>query len=104
MNIRCVASLAGAGAVRFLTDDPAKAEAALLGEGYSVERRSAVALPVSNTPGELALVAERLARAGINMDAAYLAANGDGFEVVIEVADPAVAAQVARGQALLPPP
>lgn len=106
VNIRCVASLAGAGAVRFLTDDAPKAEAALRREGYQVERRNVVALPVSNTPGELALVAERLARANINVDATYLAATGDGegFQVVVEVADAVMAAQVARGQALLPPP
>ncbi|HEX9708784.1 MAG TPA: hypothetical protein VGB42_02270 [Candidatus Thermoplasmatota archaeon] len=106
VNIRSVAGVGGASVVRFLTDDPAAAEAALSREGFVVERRPVVALPISNTPGELALVAERLAMAGINLEAAYLAAavGGQGLEVVVEVADPEAAANAARGAALLRAP
>jgi hypothetical protein len=103
VNIRCIAGLVGAGAVRFLTDDADAAEAALRREGYAVERRAVVALPVSNTPGELALVTSRLAKAGLNVEAAYLAATPDGehFVVVVEVEDARAAEQALVAPAIL---
>jgi hypothetical protein len=98
VNIRAVAAASGAGAVRFLTDDADAAHAALTKEGFSVERRPVVALPISDTPGELALVCERLARAGINLEAVYMAVAGQRVEVVVEVASPKEAAAAARGE------
>jgi hypothetical protein len=74
--------------VRFLVDDPDTAETALKEAGYKFRRLEVLAVPASNTPGELAALSERLAKAGINIDGGYLAARNDGrLEMIFEVSD-----------------
>jgi hypothetical protein len=91
VNIRAFAAVAAGKSdeVRFITDDADEAERALKEAGYKVRRSEVVTLRLTNTPGELAVASEKLARAGINIDGAYIAASADGerFEVIFEVVD-----------------
>ncbi len=91
VNIRAFAAVAPGKTdeVRFLVDDPDAAERALVEAGYKVRRLEVVAIRISNTPGELAAHAERLSKAGINIEGGYLASAGDGdrFELIFEVGD-----------------
>ena len=95
VNIRAVAGFINdkSGEVRFITDDPEAAERALKAEGFLVRKIEVLIVPVSNTPGELALLAERLSNSGIILDGLYLSAsaNGEGIEVVFEAPDVAAA-------------
>jgi hypothetical protein len=88
VNIRAFAAVAGKfGEVRFLTDDADAAERALTDAGYKVRRAEVLAVPISNTPGEVAALSEKFARAGINIEGGYLAsrAHGEGLDIVFEV-------------------
>lgn len=91
VNIRAFAAVAPGKTdeVRFLVDDPDAAERALKEAGYKVRQVEVLAIPTSNTPGELAAHAEKLAKAGINIEGGHLAASHDGerFEIIFEVAD-----------------
>jgi hypothetical protein len=66
-----------------------KAEKALKKAGYKVRRVEVIALPASDTPGELAAYAENLAKAGINIEGGFLASAPDGkhTEIIFEVGD-----------------
>jgi len=91
VNIRAFAAAAPGKTdeVRFLVDDAETAERALTEAGYKVRRQEVIAIRISNTPGELAAHAERLAKAGINIEGGYLASAGDGdrLEIIFEVSD-----------------
>lgn len=101
VNIRALAAVSPGTSdeVRFITDDADAAERALKEAGYRVRRSEVVTLRLSNTPGELAVASEKLARAGINIEGAYIAASDDGerFEVVFEVGDLKAARAVLNG-------
>lgn len=91
VNIRAFAAVAPGklDEVRFLVDDADTAERALKAAGYKVRRQEVLAIPTTNTPGELAAHAENLAKAGLNIEGGYLAAaeGGERFEIIFEVAD-----------------
>lgn len=60
----------------FLVLDAAAASSALTDAGYTVEKtREALFAPVANKPGTLEHYADRLANAGVNVEAVYLAAG-----------------------------
>lgn len=89
VNIRGFSAIPPSEWIRFLPDDADAGERALKEAGYEVKRAEVVTHRISNTPGELALVAERLSKAGVNIEAAYLAASAEGekLELVFEVSD-----------------
>ena len=91
VNIRAFAAVAPGKTdeVRFVVDDDEAAEKALKDAGYKVRRQEVMTFPASDTPGELAAHAENLAKAGINIEGAYLATAGDGkrYEIIFEVSD-----------------
>ena len=91
VNIRAFA-IVGTGnssEARFIVDDAEAALGALEAAGYKARRQEVLAFPTSNTPGELAALSEKLARAGVNIEGGFMAASDkDGhFEVIFEVAD-----------------
>lgn len=99
VNIRAFAAVAAGKTdeVRFLVDDPDAAEKALKGAGYKVRRLEVIAIRASDTPGELAAHAEKLSKAGINIEGGYLAAAADGgHEMIFEVSDLKAAAKALR--------
>jgi hypothetical protein len=62
------------GMVHVLARDPSAARAALRAGGYTVEGELEVlVLPMSDRPGELSMVMQRLAEAGVNLRFVYLA-------------------------------
>lgn len=100
VNIRAFAAVAPGAAdeMRFLVDNPDAAERALKEAGYKVRRQEVLAIRASNTPGELAAHAERLAQAGINIEGGYLATSDDGerIEIIFEVGDVKAAKKAVR--------
>ncbi len=62
------------GMVHVLARDPGAARSALRAGGYTVEGELEVlVLPMSDRPGELSMVMQRLAEAGVNIRFVYLA-------------------------------
>ena len=61
--------------VRYLVDNPTKALLLLEHEEFYVIEQDVLMVEISNTPGELAAVARKLAQADINIDYAYYTAT-----------------------------
>jgi hypothetical protein len=73
------------GLVHVLARDPTSARSALRAAGYIIEGELEVlVLPMSDRPGELSMVMQRLAEAGVNLRFVYLATE---TRVVIGVDD-----------------
>ena len=73
------------GIVHVLARDPSAARAALRAGGYPIDGElEVVVMPMSDRPGELSMVMQRLAEAGVNLRFVYLAT---GTRVVIGVDD-----------------
>jgi hypothetical protein len=73
------------GLVHVLARDPSSARSALRAGGYIIEGELEVlVLPMSDRPGELSMVMQRLAEAGVNLRFVYLATE---TRVVIGVDD-----------------
>jgi hypothetical protein len=93
VNIEGIAEVDGV--VHVLARDPSAARAALRAGGYPiVGELEVVVMPMSDRPGELAMVMQRLAEAGVNLRFVYLAT---GTRVVIGVDD------ITRARAALEP-
>jgi hypothetical protein len=83
------------GTVHVLARDPSAARSALRAAGYTIEgEHEVLVLPMSDRPGELSMVMQRLAEAGVNVRFVYLATE---TRVVIGVDD------ISRGRAALEP-
>jgi hypothetical protein len=83
------------GMVHVLARDPSAARSALRAGGYTIEDELEVLiLPLSDRPGELSMVMQRLAEAGVNLRFVYLATE---TRVVIGVDD------ISRARAALGP-
>ena len=61
--------------VRMVVDKPKQAEQVLSGMHAMVQARDVVLMDVTNRPGAVAEIAERLAEAGINLEYAYCTAS-----------------------------
>ena len=73
------------GLVHVLARDPSAARSALRAGGYTIEGELEVLiLPMSDRPGELSMVMQRLAEAGVNLRFVYLATE---TRVVVGVDD-----------------
>ena len=73
------------GIVHVLARDPSAARAAMRSGGYTIEDELEVLImPMSDRPGELSMVMQRLAEAGVNLRFVYLAT---GTRVVIGTDD-----------------
>lgn len=93
VNIDGIAEVEGI--VHVLSRDPSAARTALRAGGYTVEGElEVVVLPLSDRPGELSMVMQRLAEAGVNVRFVYLAT---GTRVVIGADD------ITRARAALEP-
>jgi hypothetical protein len=80
VNIEGLAGLGGGGTghIHVLVDDAGAARSALEGAGYSVEaQRDAVVIELSgeDKPGKLGELAGKVADAGVNLAACYVAAG-----------------------------
>ena len=90
VNIEGIAEIEGVAHV--LARDPNAARSALRSGGYTIEREVEVlVLPMTDRPGELAMITQRLADASVNVRFVYLATD---TRVVIGVDDITQARQV----------
>ncbi|HRU07433.1 MAG TPA: hypothetical protein P5137_16845 [Candidatus Brocadiia bacterium] len=79
----CVVDTAEHGLVRFVVDDPARAQSSLEQCGMPFGVNAALSLLVPNLPGALAQAARKLGAAKVNIDYAYCSAGGPGEARVI---------------------
>jgi hypothetical protein len=79
----CAVETAGRGKIRLLTSDAAKAEAALKAAKIRCGREEAISVPLENRPGAVAEVAQKLARAKVNIKCAYATTGGAAQAVVV---------------------
>src|SRR5437870_12294941 len=83
VNIEGIAEVDGV--VHVLARDPGAARSALRAGGYTIDGELEVlVMPMSDRPGELSMVMQRLAEAGVNLRFVYLATE---TRVVIGVDD-----------------
>jgi hypothetical protein len=102
INIRwvAVASTGPFGVIKFLVSDPTLAHQALKNEGYVAKLVDALAVEVPDKPGGLHIVADCLARNGINLDnASGFIANNRAI-MVLEVSDADQARDILQKQGL----
>ena len=87
------------GAVRIVVDNFTKARKALGKLGLVVHGRDVVTATLPHKPGVLGKVAEKLAKAGINIDYAYGSTHKDSKEAVcvFAVSNPKKAEEVLQG-------
>jgi hypothetical protein len=72
VNIEGIAEIEGV--VHVLARDPSAARSALRSSGYAIDGELEVmVLPMPDRPGELAMIMQRLADAGVNVRFAYMA-------------------------------
>jgi hypothetical protein len=78
------------GNVRLHVDSTRKAEKALNAEGYQFRVGDAIAIHLTNQPGELAEISRKLAKAKVNIDALFgtTAPGSNKAEFVLMVGDP----------------
>ena len=80
VNIRAIASEGGNAKpfLRVVTTDAATAERALKTAGLPFELHETLDLELMDRPGELAKIARRLARQGVNVESIYLLGSKNG--------------------------
>lgn len=94
VNVEGIAEIEGV--VHVLARDPGAARTALRSGGYRIERELEVlVMPMTDRPGELTMIIQRLAEASVNVRFVYLATS---TRVVIGTDD------VMRARAALKPP
>jgi len=59
------------GVIRMVTSDPAACKALLTAHGFHPVEAEVVVIDLPDTPGKLAVLAEKLAEGGVNIDYAY---------------------------------
>jgi hypothetical protein len=90
VNIRSLAGMAFGtqGLLRVIADDPDTARAALQEANIRFEEKELVTVMLENQAGEVAVVADKLSNAGINLEALYvIGLSGDLVELALAVDD-----------------
>jgi hypothetical protein len=94
----CAYETEGKGHMLLTCDSPANARKALAGLGGSIDESQVLAVEMPNKPGELQMVADRLASAGINIAEAYgCPGTGRSGVCIIKTADDERAARLITG-------
>ena len=95
------ATTAGHGVVVLLSNDEAGTRSALAAGGFPTREVEVVPAAIENRPGGFAVIARKLADAGVNIAAAFATGmSGDRITVAIATSD-AAAARAALGDAVL---
>src|SRR5205823_12530853 len=90
VNIRSLAGMAigTQGLLRVLPDDNDSARAALEESNIRFEEKELITVLLENQAGEVAVVADKLANAGLNLEAVYvIGLSGDLVELALAVDD-----------------
>lgn len=77
LGFAAVANGGNPGTVHLVTDDADAAAVVLEENGMSPERREAIVVTVPNAPGQLGMLASELGQAGINIEASFVALDGE---------------------------
>lgn len=93
----CAAESAGRGKIRLVVSDAGRAKDALKAAKLRCGEGTALALTLEDRPGELARVAEKLARGKINVKCAYATTGAGGAATVILAVSNADKAQALLG-------
>jgi hypothetical protein len=91
VNLKSVAaqSMGNQGVLRLIADDVSAAREALQENHIPFEEKEVITVLRENRAGELADVADRLAKAGVNLEALYVVGlEGDLVELAVVVDDP----------------
>jgi hypothetical protein len=94
VNIRGIATERGPKSplLHIITDDDASTRKALTSAGFQFQEKDIFVVGVQNKPGELARIAKKLARGGVNIESLFILASGSAEEeVAIGVDKPAEA-------------
>ena len=90
INIRSLAGMAVGtqGLLRLITDDHDTARSALEESRINFEEKELVTVLLENQAGEVAVVADKLSNAGLNLEAVYvIGLSGDLVELALAVDD-----------------
>jgi len=100
INIRAlsIADTADFGVLRLIVNDPGKAFQVLRDNGFVANITEVLAIEVSDTPGGMAMVLEKLDQAGISVEYAYafIGKSAKNALVIIRVENPAEAAGIIK--------
>jgi hypothetical protein len=99
VNIRAIASEFGNARpfFRIVTSDVATTERALKNAGLEFNLCDVINIELLDRPGELAKIAKRLARAGVNVESVYILATKDGkTEIAFNVNDAKKAMEILK--------
>ena len=90
VNIRAISSEGGSpkAFMRIVTGDVATTEKALKNAGLAFELSEIIDLELMDRPGELAKIARRLARQGVNVESIYILGSKNGrTQIAMTVSD-----------------
>jgi hypothetical protein len=92
-------TMGGESPVRLQVSSPAKAKKVLVGLGHRITEEEVLRLTLSDKPGVLGAVGERLGKANVNLEYAFgsVPKGGKKADVVLGVSDLAGAAKALRG-------
>jgi hypothetical protein len=96
VNIKGIATERGTSPMlHIITDDDASTRKALTTAGFQFKEKDIMVVALQNKAGELAKVAKKLERGGINVDSLFILAGGPGqTEIAIAVDKPAEAMKI----------
>ena len=97
MTALCAPETGGRGKIRLLVGDPARAKDALKAAKYRFSEEQALTVLLENRPGTFAELAEKLARARVNIKCAYVTGESGQQLVVLSVANADKARQAIGG-------
>ena len=97
MTALCAAETGGRGKIRLLVGDPVRAKEALKAAKYRFSEEAALTVLLENRPGTFAEMAEKLARARVNIKCAYVSGDSGRQLVVLSVANADKAQQALGG-------
>jgi hypothetical protein len=92
----CAGDAAGRGKIRILVNNPVKARRALRAAGYRPVEEPAFVVRMRNRPGTLSRIANKVAKARINIRSAYATTAGGSASVVLTLGSPAKARRLLR--------
>jgi hypothetical protein len=97
-NIRAFSAEGQLGAIRIVVDKPAAAKKAMAGHGWETTEEDVLEVTLTDSPGSLGKIAQKLGKAGVNIRYAYAGSAGSArrVNVYFGVSDLKAALKAAR--------
>jgi hypothetical protein len=100
VNIRAVTAWVegGRGSIRVVVDKPAAAKKAMAAHGWATTEEDVLEVALTDSPGSLGKIAQKLGKAGVNIQQAYIGSAGAArrVNVYFGVSDLKAALKAAR--------